>query len=207
MGLLFRLASLGFLIVVAGVPRSRRPAVEFRTGDIVLQTSKSSRSLLIQRASRSKYSHVGLVEVSQDGVFVIEAISPVSRTPLARWAARGVGHRLTVLRPKSMSDAALARTVQLARQEVGKPYDARFRWDDESLYCSELVVKAFERGAGVTLGRQQHLEELALSDEERALAHQAGLSDEQTLVTPASLDGDEHLSVLARDLEWPVISP
>ena len=59
------------------------PEVSFQNGDVVLQASKSERSALIRKASRSPYSHVGIVEVANDGVFVIEAIQPVSRTPCA----------------------------------------------------------------------------------------------------------------------------
>jgi hypothetical protein len=179
------------------------PPLQLRTGDVVLQTSKSSRSLLIQRASRSKYSHVGLVEVTPQGTFVLEAIGPVTRTPVASWAARGVGHAFTVLRPKQLDAATLQHVVEVARGELGKPYDAQYQWDDEKLYCSELVVKAFERGAQVTLGVQQRVADLQLTVEERAWAHRLGATEEQTLVTPGSLDGDEHLEVVARDVAWP----
>ena len=41
--------------------------------------------------------------------------------------------------------------------EMGKPYDPRFGWGDEALYCSELIHKAFLRGAGVALGEKERL--------------------------------------------------
>ena len=56
--------------------------------------------------------------------------------------------------------------VAKAKRELGKPYDARYRWDDEALYCSELVVKAFERGAGVTVGKQEVVKTLRLTEAE-----------------------------------------
>jgi Permuted papain-like amidase enzyme, YaeF/YiiX, C92 family len=69
------------------------PAV--RDGDIVFQTSGSSQSAAIQRATRSPWSHMGIVFL-RDGVpFVYEAVDPVQATPLARWvarAARRTGH-------------------------------------------------------------------------------------------------------------------
>ncbi len=100
MGLLFRLVCLGALVGVA--EGTQPPEVPLQNGDVVLQASTSDRSALIRRASRSPYSHVGLVEVARDGVFVLEAVQPVSRTPLAAWVKRGEGGWVTVLRPKGL---------------------------------------------------------------------------------------------------------
>ncbi len=195
MGSLFRLACLGALIGVAD--GTQPPELALLSGDVVLQASTSERSALIRKASRSPYSHVGLVERAKDGVFVLEAVQPVSRTPLATWVKRGEGGWVTVLRPKSLDAKARNRVVAAAKKELGKPYDARYRWDDERLYCSELVVKAFARGAGLSVGQQEVVKTLELSDEELALAAKLGVSASQTLVTPGSLVGDESFEVLA----------
>lgn len=198
MPVLFRLACLSVLV---GVARGPQPAdVTLQTGDVVLQTSRSSRSALIRRASASPYSHVGLVERTKDGVFVLEAVQPVSRTPLAKWVKRGAGGTVTVLRPKGLDAAARAKVVAEAKRELGKPYDARYRWDDDALYCSELVVKAFERGAGVTVGKQEVVKTLHLSAAELALGPTLGIDPEQTLVTPGSLVGDPQLETVAEQV-------
>jgi hypothetical protein len=196
MGILFRLMCLSALI---GAADGAQP-VELQTGDVVLQASSSERSALIRKASRSPYSHVGLIEVAKDGVFVLEAVQPVSRTPLAKWVKRGEGGWVTVLRPKGLAAAARSRVVAAAKKELGKPYDARYRWDDERLYCSELVVKAFARGAELSVGKQEVVKTLALSDEELALAAKLGVSPAQTLVTPGSLVDDEAFEVLGEKL-------
>lgn len=198
MGALFRLTCLGILIAVAGEPRAaKEPAL--RSGDVVLQTSTSSRSLLIRRASGSPYSHTGVVEVAADGVWVLEAIQPVSRTPWKAWRQRGAGGKVTVLRAKGLGAGALAKVVAAAKRELGKPYDARYRWDDERLYCSELVAKAFLRGAGLEVGRRERVDALALSAAELALARRAGIEPEQELVTPGSLAEDPGLEQVYSD--------
>lgn len=195
MGALFRLVCLAGLVTVAREPQ---PAdVPLQTGDVVLQASTSERSALIRKASRSPYSHVGLVEVAKNGVFVLEAIQPVSRTPLATWVGRGEGGWVTVLRPKHLDAAARARVVAAAKKELGKPYDARYRWDDERLYCSELVVKAFARGADRSVGKQEVVKTLALDADELALAAKLGVSPTQSLVTPGSLVDGEAFDVIA----------
>lgn len=190
MGLLFRMLCLGALVGVAGAPQ----VVDFHSGDVVLQASKSQRSALIRKASRSPYSHTGVVEVAKDGVFVIEAVQPVSRTPLATWAKRGEGGKVTVLRA---TDVDGERVVAAARQFLGRPYDAKYRWDDERIYCSELVVKAFERGASRSVGRHEQVKDLALSADELAMAARLGVVPEQTLVTPGSLVDDAQFTVVA----------
>ena len=201
MGVLFRLACLTVLMFVSGKPRpvSTLPEVPVKTGDVVLQTSRSSRSALIRKASDSPYSHVGLVEVAKDGVFVLEAVQPVSRTPWKTWRARGVGGKVTVLRATALDSVALAKVVAEARAELGKPYDARYRWDDESIYCSELVAKAFERGAQLNVGTQQQVKSLQLSAADLALGPKLGIDPEQTLLTPASLATDAHFELVHSD--------
>lgn len=185
---------LGVIVAVSTQPQP----VKFQNGDVVLQTSRSSRSELIQKASRSPYSHTGVVEVAPDGVFVIEAIGRVSRTPLAAWAKRGVDGRVTVLRMNELTAAEGRRVVAEAKKQLGKKYDARFRWDDERLYCSELVAKAFKRGADRDVGRQERLKELNVTAEElRFVAPKLGLSPEQTLLTPRSLADDAQFIAVA----------
>lgn len=201
MGALFRLACLSVLMFVSGKPQpgAKLPEVPVKTGDVVLQTSRSSRSALIRRASDSPYSHVGLVEIAPDGVFVLEAVQPVSRTPWKTWRARGAGGKVTVLRAKDLDASALAQVVAEAKRDLGKPYDARYRWDDESLYCSELVAKAFERGAKVSVGTQQQVKSLQLSPADLALGPKLGIDPEQTLLTPQSLAVDPHFEQVHSD--------
>ena len=163
----------------------------------MLQASKSGRSALIRKASRSPYSHVGIVEVANDGVFVIEAIQPVSRTPLAAWIKRGDCGWVTVLRAKGLDEPARRRVVRAAKKELGKPYDDRYQWDDEKLYCSELVVKAFARGAELSIGKQEQVKDLALTPAELAFAAKQGVLGTQSLVTPGSLAEDDAFEVIA----------
>ncbi len=205
MGSFFRLVCLGVLMSVADKPRSAAPkptvaTYELRTGDVVLQTSKSARSALIRRASASPYSHVGVIDVSADGIGVIEAIQPVSRTSWAVWRARGVDAKVTVIRAKHATPEQLAAVVAAAKATLGRPYDAKYEWGDERLYCSELVTKAFAT-VGIEAGQQQALSSLHLTDAEVKYAQSLGFSPEHTLVTPASIAADSDFEVVHSDFE------
>lgn len=170
-----------------------------KTGDIVLQASQSGLAESIRKATRSPYSHVGLVEVAGDGVWVVEAISPVSRTPFAKWKRRGQGGHLTVLRPR-LEAKQLQAAVEAAKRELGKPYDVRYGWDDERIYCSELVVKAFERAAQVSYGERVRLDALELGAFEKSLAVKLGVPLSQEVVPPGSLASDPRLEVVFSDV-------
>jgi hypothetical protein len=174
-------------------------APDLHSGDIVLQASRSDMAETIRRATHSPYSHVGLIDVAADGVYVIEAISPVSRTPFEKWKARGQGGHFTVMRPR-LPAGQLTAAVNAARHELGKPYDTRYAWDDDYIYCSELVVKAFERAAHVTYGKKVRLDTLALGTFEKAIATRMGVPLSQEVVPPGTLATDSQLDVVFSDV-------
>jgi len=90
------LAACTALVLLAGCRVAPAPAVQ--DGDIIFQTSRSSQSLAIQRATHSPYSHMGLVLYRDGRAFVLEAVATVRYTPLAEWIDRGVGRHFVVRR-------------------------------------------------------------------------------------------------------------
>ena len=187
--------ALYLLCLAVGVSHApQEPTLE--NGDIVLQISASSQSGAIGKAQGSDWTHVGLVELAADGPYVVEAEATVVRTPWARFRARGKGQEVLVLRATGVDPAHRAAAVAAARRELGKPYDALFGWGDDAFYCSELVVKAYQRGAGITLGRMVPLRELDLRQLGPALRTRFGPAPplDQPVVTPASLVDDPALA-------------
>jgi uncharacterized protein YycO len=189
------------LLAHTAVAAPRLEEGQLKTGDLVFQTSRSRQSVAIQAATDSPLSHVGLVEVAREGVFVVEAVQPVRRVPFAAWKARGVGGRLLVLRPEQVPEEGRAAAVAEARRHLGKPYDWRFGWGDEALYCSELARKAYSAAVGVDFGKLERLGELKLERLGPALRQRyAGRVPLQLeLITPASLAADGRLAVVYSD--------
>jgi len=138
-----------------------------RNGDIIFHTSRSAQSLAIQLATQSRYSHMGVVYVRDGEPFVLEAVQPVKLTPLATWTARGEDGHFVVKRLRDadthLTAEALQKMYAVGEQLVGKDYDPYFEWSDERIYCSELVWKIFERGAGIELGERQTIAAFDLS--------------------------------------------
>lgn len=141
--------------------------VKFRNGDIIFQETQSGQAEAVKRATRSKYSHVGLIYFKKDRAYVFEAVQPVKLTPLAGFIAHGVNKKYVVKRLKNPD--ILTQDIQLkmereARSHVGKNYDWVFGWSDDRIYCSELVWKIYRQGAGVTLAAPMKLREFNLDD-------------------------------------------
>jgi hypothetical protein len=156
----------GLLLAVSCTAGSAVSAL--KDGDIVFQTSQSSQSVAVQRATGSKYSHMGMIVYRNGQPYVFEAINTVQYTPLDQWVARGVGRHFVAKRLRNadtlLSAAALQRLRTAAGQFAGRPYDLYFGWADDRIYCSELVWKAYDRGLGIQIGSLQKVRDFNLSD-------------------------------------------
>jgi hypothetical protein len=148
-------------LACANTPRLEE---RLRDGDIIFHESRSSQSRAIQLATKSRYSHMGILYRNGGRWFVYEAVQPVKLTPLQNWIARGKSEHFVVKRLKSpLSPAALKRMRAAGERFRGKSYDLYFEWDDSRIYCSELVWKIYKQGAGVEVGKLQKLREFDLS--------------------------------------------
>lgn len=181
-------------------------AASLRDGDIIFQTSRSAQSLAIQRATGSRYSHMGVIFLRDGEPFVFEASARVQRTPLQTWIARGQGGHYVIKRLQDadmrLTPRALARARELARSFEGKRYDLTFEWSDRRMYCSELVYKLYERAAGVRIGRLQRLRDFALDDPvvRRKLKERYGerVPLDEPVISPASMYESPLLVEIAR---------
>lgn len=204
----FAVLLIGWLKVTAATAEG---LPNLKTGDLVFQTSRSNQSIAIMLASKSLYSHMGIIEVLPSGkAVVLEAIATVRETPIADWMARGGGGRLLIKRLEGLTDTQAKAIVTVARQHFGKPYDMFFQDGDDAIYCSELAYLAFDAGAGLTIGKSQRVAELDIDNiaarkliaarwqkhpscaDGRAKSFEACYAKllEQKLVTPASIAED-----------------
>jgi hypothetical protein len=141
---------------------------EIKDGDIIFHTSKSVQSKPIQLATKSKYSHCGIIYKKGNDLYVYEAVGPVKLTPIKEWITRGKNNSYVIKRLKNaeklITPDVLVKMKQIGDQFKGKPYDTTFEWSDNRIYCSELVWKIYKRAAGIEIGKLQKLKEFDLSD-------------------------------------------
>jgi uncharacterized protein YycO len=142
---------------------------EIKNGDIIFQTSLSSQSKAIQLATKSTYSHCGIVFKEGNQLYVFEAIQPVKKTSLYSWIKRGKDQQYVIKRLKNaeeiLTPSVLAKMKQIGSSFIGKNYDFTFEWSDDKMYCSELIWKIYRRATGLELGKLQKLKEFDLSND------------------------------------------
>jgi len=120
---------------------------KFKDGDIIFHTSKSSQSKVIQEITNSKYSHVGIIITINNELHVFEAVQPVKLTKLDLFINRGLDNKYTVMRyNNSISANQIKEMKSFGKSLIGKPYDLQFKWDNNKIYCSELVWKIYNVG-------------------------------------------------------------
>ena len=183
---------------LAGARDAPEPFVALETGDLVFQSSSSRQAAGIEQATGSPYSHVGIIKQTESGPVVIEAVEPVRSTPWRTWWRRGRQHRVTVLRVHDLPPADAKAAVTAAESYLGRHYDAQFDWDDQRIYCSELIEKAFQRGVHLTLGHMQKLGTLRLAGLEGPLRERFGgrVPLDREIITPAGLAADPRLDLV-----------
>ena len=163
--LLLGLASALAWVWLRGTDATAADFKSFKRGDIIFQTSRSSQSAGILLASKSLYSHMGFVDFDDAGkAVVLESAATTRATPLEDWVKRGVGGRIAVYRVQELSDEQARAVSSAGKLHFGKPYDLFFFSSEDELYCSEFVRLAFERGAGLELGKYQQVGSLDLDN-------------------------------------------
>jgi hypothetical protein len=170
--------------------RERAWHTRISPGDLVFQDLDCGlRCQLIREVTHSRYSHVGIVLDEGGERFVWEALGPVGRTPLALWLERGRERRVAVYRLPPELAPRLPEIAAEVRRMGGLQYDGDYQWDDERIYCSELIAKAVVRATGVELAPPSALGPGGFgSHGPQILRLSKGRLTEQTpMVTPAAL--------------------
>jgi hypothetical protein len=177
---------------------------QLQTGDIIFQSSTSGQSLAVQLATKSKYSHCGLIFMRNNKTYVLEGVQPVKYTPLDEWITHGDGGHYVVRRLKNdeevLTDDVEKKMKQEGEELLNKDYDLLFDWSDEKIYCSELVWKVYKRGAGMEVGKVQKLKEFDLSHPivRQKLKERYGnkIPYEETVISPGKIFDSELLETV-----------
>jgi len=130
----------------------------YQTGDIIFHTSKTRLSFVTSVATKSQYTHVGMIIMKKNKPYVVEAAGPVRINSLRRFTNRGLGKKFVVLRYKNgLNKKQKRKLIREARRHIGKKYDSKFKWDDKKLYCSELVFKVYKKALGIELNKPEKI--------------------------------------------------
>lgn len=119
-------------------------------GDVLMQSLPHSELVdAIETASRSPWSHCGIL-VKRDGHWqVAQALMNVHYTPLIEYLIQDRDLRVTSFRMKGLTEEQKVKLQPGIAKLLGKPYDINYEPDDRKIYCSELVWKVYDRELGV----------------------------------------------------------
>lgn len=138
-----------------------------REGDIIFQESVSEQCRAVQLATRSRYTHAGIIFTCKGRFMVLEAVQPVRITSLDSFIRRGVGGHYVIKRLKNrdrvIGPAEIKKMKSTGASFLGKNYDIYFGWSDERVYCTELIWKIYKRALGVEVGALKKLSSFDLS--------------------------------------------
>lgn len=192
------LTAAGFIGAAWGLPiaqkKQARAAVDLHDGDIVFQYSGSMQCAAIAQATRSPYTHCGIVFHEGGKPMVWEAVGPVRKTPYREWVGHGLNDHVVIKRLKDASPLSVAHLAAMraeGEKAMGRPYDIRFNLDEERIYCSELVWKIYDRGAHLRVGTIERFGDMDFTGAEarRMLKERFGnaFPADQEVITPASI--------------------
>lgn len=117
-----------------------------KAGDIIFQESKSAQSQAIKLATQSSYTHCGIIFEKDGQLQVLEASSTVRWVSIREWVEGGVDGHFVLMRPKkAIDEASLAAMLAAIPRYLDKNYDLLFQWSDDTIYCSELVWKIYQK--------------------------------------------------------------
>lgn len=177
---------------------------EIKNGDLIFQTSLSGQSKAIQLATKSKYSHCGLIYKDGNEFYVFEAVQPIKRTPLDKWIARGQDGKYVIKRLKNadqvLTPATLIKMKQIGDQFNGKNYDLTFEWSDDKIYCSELIWKIYQRASGIEIGKLEKLSDFDLTNTavKQKMKERYGdkIPMDEIVISPAAIFDSELLTTI-----------
>jgi hypothetical protein len=169
-------------------------------GDVLFQSLPRNELVnAIEGSTGSLWSHCGLV-AREDGQWVVyEAIGEVRKTPLNEFYRRGRDGRFAAYRFKEADGAHIPQVIEKARAYLGRPYDVRYRMDDESIYCSELIYKAYRDATKGSLGKLVKLGDLKWRPYQQVIERLEGgpVPVEREMITPRDLALAEPLQYVA----------
>jgi len=185
------------------IAATEKPVV-LKDGDIIFQVSQSDQCKAIQLATKSKYSHCGILFKENGQFYVYEAVQRVSKTPLENWIARGDNQHYVIKRLSNaesvLTNDVISQMKKECQKHLGKNYDMTFEWSDDRIYCSELVWKAYKNVADIEVGQLEQLQDFDLSHPivqqkvKERYGHKIPLKE--TVISPAAIFNATNLETI-----------
>ncbi len=129
---------------------------QLQNGDLIFVEAKQENlsgaiNRVTQKSKAENFDHVGIIEISEDGTFVLHA-SPKrgsNRQPLNEFYNGNLesNQKMVVYRLKKPYQNSIEPALAKAKTLLGKPYNWSYVLNEESYYCSDFVERAFRENS------------------------------------------------------------
>ncbi len=171
------------LVLLCSSCRRGGDLTTLREGDILFIETTSFQSKFVKLGMLSIWSHCGIAVNTPEGVQIMEADTTVRILPIDKFVDKSVGRKYIIKRPEQ----PLTQPIDQSRW-LGKWYDLKFSFDNDEVYCSELVWLIYKE-QGIELCPPIKINEhfmVRFKPLQRAL-EERGISPEQYAVAPCDL--------------------
>lgn len=139
-----------FLLLLLFVhPAKAQQHIQLQEGDLIFQNLEcgplcDAINAVTQGYKGNKFSHMGMVQLKDDSVLVIEASGKdVHRSPIKAFLAKSKQpHYVGRLKPAYQN--LIPAAIQFSDLQMGMPYDDAYLYNNHKYYCSELIYDAFK---------------------------------------------------------------
>ncbi|WP_241547995.1 YiiX family permuted papain-like enzyme [Leptospira stimsonii] len=139
-----------------------------KEGDLIFQETLSEQGKAIKIATKSRYTHVGIVFKYKGKLKVLEAVEPVRITEIDTFISRGKNKHFVIKRLANsemiLNEEKIKLMKSIGDQYLGKHYDIYFNWSDEKIYCTELAWKIYKKALNIELTEDKRLKDFDLNN-------------------------------------------
>lgn len=145
-------AAFFLFVLIMGCKNSQISGL--KNGDLLFVTAKETGlsgaiNNVTQKQKNASFDHIGIVEKSKDGIFVLHAApkggSQKQEIKDFLKDQSEEGQRIIVYRLKSEYQKSIPSALEKAESMVGKPYNFNYILDENSYYCSDFIERAFRQ--------------------------------------------------------------
>jgi hypothetical protein len=127
--------------------------VQLQTGDLLFQKMNCGElcdaiHAVTEGYQGNDFSHLGLVLIENDSVFIIEAAGNSVRKVTLEDFSKNTSTTMFIGRVKSKYKELIPQVILFSKQQLGTPYDDDYIYDNGKYYCSELIYDAFLHAYG-----------------------------------------------------------
>ena len=127
---------------------------KLKTGDLLFQKMNCGELCdailaVTEGYQGNDFSHLGLVYIQNDSIFIIEAAGNAVRKVTLEQFSKNTKTNMYIGRVKNKYKKLIPGVIQFSLLQIGTPYDDDYLYNNGKYYCSELIYDAFLNANGM----------------------------------------------------------